>query len=138
MTDYVLRPIGVIHSPYREMEGTPIQPVYGEEARGHVVVDAELLQSRLNLPHTTDLVAALGDPPLAARAEQLVAEQAMRSDAQERARRQRWLQNQLRSEQTFPQSILARFFGNPKCKRKARKKHSEIRTEKRKYEILLV
>ena len=39
-----------------------------------VVVDAELLLSRLNLPRTTDLVAALRELPLAARAERLVLE----------------------------------------------------------------
>jgi tRNA-Thr(GGU) m(6)t(6)A37 methyltransferase TsaA len=40
MTDLLvsLRPIGVIHSPYREQAGTPIQPVYAGATRGQVVV----------------------------------------------------------------------------------------------------
>lgn len=34
-----LVPIGVIRSPFRERSGTPIQPVYGRDALGTVVLD---------------------------------------------------------------------------------------------------
>jgi len=33
-----LRPIGMIHSPYKEPQGTPIQPVFGEKVRGEVEI----------------------------------------------------------------------------------------------------
>lgn len=33
-----LRPIGIIHTPFREPTGTPIQPVYAHEAEGTVEV----------------------------------------------------------------------------------------------------
>ena len=34
-----MRPIGVVHSPFREAGGTPIQPRFGQGVRGHVIVD---------------------------------------------------------------------------------------------------
>ncbi len=37
----VLHPIGVIHTPYREPKGTPIQPGFSRDARGEVVLDEE-------------------------------------------------------------------------------------------------
>ena len=33
-----IRPIGIIHSPYREPMGTPIQPAFADESIGEVVV----------------------------------------------------------------------------------------------------
>jgi tRNA-Thr(GGU) m(6)t(6)A37 methyltransferase TsaA len=33
-----LRPIGVIHTPFKVQEGTPIQPVYAEKAEGTVEI----------------------------------------------------------------------------------------------------
>lgn len=38
MNQIVYRPIGVIHSPYKEQLGTPIQPAYAGDVRGRVVV----------------------------------------------------------------------------------------------------
>jgi tRNA (adenine37-N6)-methyltransferase len=35
------RPVGVIHSPFAEAVGTPIQPCYTQGAEGKVVVDEE-------------------------------------------------------------------------------------------------
>ena len=40
-TDLRLRPIGVIHSPYHEPRGTPIQPAFGGDVRGEVEVFEE-------------------------------------------------------------------------------------------------
>jgi tRNA-Thr(GGU) m(6)t(6)A37 methyltransferase TsaA len=39
MDSLTLRPIGVIRSPFREAPGTPIQPIYGDEFEGEVVVE---------------------------------------------------------------------------------------------------
>jgi len=38
---YPLKPIGVIHSPFRALENMPIQPKGAAEVMGKVVVDAE-------------------------------------------------------------------------------------------------
>jgi len=35
------RPVGIIHTPFKFADGTPIQPVYGTGALGEVVVDEE-------------------------------------------------------------------------------------------------
>jgi hypothetical protein len=32
------RPIGIVHSPFKEQQGTPIQPVFAEIARGKVEI----------------------------------------------------------------------------------------------------
>lgn len=37
---FTLRTIGVVHSPFKEAIGTPIQPVYSEGAEGSVILDA--------------------------------------------------------------------------------------------------
>jgi tRNA-Thr(GGU) m(6)t(6)A37 methyltransferase TsaA len=34
------QPIGVVHSPFKEQQGTPIQPAYGQNARGKVEIFA--------------------------------------------------------------------------------------------------
>ena len=44
-TDLRLRPIGVIHSPYREPQGTPIQPAFGGDVRGEVEVFDEYAEA---------------------------------------------------------------------------------------------
>jgi len=36
--DFVLQPIGVIHSPFKESAGTPIQPRMAEGARGSITI----------------------------------------------------------------------------------------------------
>lgn len=33
-----LQPIGIVHSPFKEQPGTPIQPAYGQNARGKVEI----------------------------------------------------------------------------------------------------
>jgi tRNA (adenine37-N6)-methyltransferase len=38
----VLRPIGVIRTPFKEAAGTPIQPVYGAGVEGEVLLDEAL------------------------------------------------------------------------------------------------
>ncbi|MBN1688574.1 MAG: tRNA (N6-threonylcarbamoyladenosine(37)-N6)-methyltransferase TrmO [Candidatus Omnitrophica bacterium] len=35
-TSVKLKPIGIIHTPYRELEGIPIQSRFGEKSRGHI------------------------------------------------------------------------------------------------------
>ncbi|MBN1567840.1 MAG: tRNA (N6-threonylcarbamoyladenosine(37)-N6)-methyltransferase TrmO [Acidobacteria bacterium] len=40
-----LRPIGIIHSPFSEAAGTPIQPVYGSGVEGTVQVDGEFTEA---------------------------------------------------------------------------------------------
>lgn len=39
-SEIIVQPIGVIRSPHRTAAGTPIQPVYAEQANGEVIVDA--------------------------------------------------------------------------------------------------
>ena len=38
-------PIGVVRSPWTELRGTPIQPVFAKGARGQVVVDPEYAEA---------------------------------------------------------------------------------------------
>lgn len=42
---FMASPIGVILSPWIELRGTPIQPVFAEGARGQVVVDPEYAEA---------------------------------------------------------------------------------------------
>jgi tRNA-Thr(GGU) m(6)t(6)A37 methyltransferase TsaA len=42
MISLKLNPIGVIHTPYLEVEGTPIQPTYAGKTPGTVVVNDDL------------------------------------------------------------------------------------------------
>jgi tRNA-Thr(GGU) m(6)t(6)A37 methyltransferase TsaA len=35
------KPIGIIHTPFTEQSGTPIQPVYGQDAQGEVEIFEE-------------------------------------------------------------------------------------------------
>jgi len=44
-----LRPIGVIHTPHRQAEGTPIQPAFARDAEGRVVLDAALAPALADL-----------------------------------------------------------------------------------------
>jgi tRNA (adenine37-N6)-methyltransferase len=37
--EFVLRPIGVIRSPFQGQAGTPIQPIFAGDAEGRVIVD---------------------------------------------------------------------------------------------------
>jgi tRNA-Thr(GGU) m(6)t(6)A37 methyltransferase TsaA len=43
MSDIVFRPIGVIHSPFKEQAGTPIQSALAGDARGWIDVDPAYL-----------------------------------------------------------------------------------------------
>jgi tRNA (adenine37-N6)-methyltransferase len=36
MSDLIVKPIGTIHSPFKEAKGTPIQPAFAKEAQGVV------------------------------------------------------------------------------------------------------
>ena len=36
--DLLLRPIGVIHTPFKQVEGTPIQPVFAPDTRGTIEI----------------------------------------------------------------------------------------------------
>ena len=38
MKDITYHPIGVIHSPFKEQQGTPIQPVYAGPVQGRIVL----------------------------------------------------------------------------------------------------
>jgi tRNA-Thr(GGU) m(6)t(6)A37 methyltransferase TsaA len=44
-----LHPIGVIHSPFRAADGTPIQPAFAEQAAGTVVLREELEPALLDI-----------------------------------------------------------------------------------------
>ena len=44
-----LKPIGIIHTPFREVEGTPIQPVFAEDAAGTVTVFPEFAEGLKDL-----------------------------------------------------------------------------------------
>jgi len=47
MNEITYRPIGVIHSEFRQQQGTPVQPVFAGQARGWIELDpayAEALQ----------------------------------------------------------------------------------------------
>jgi tRNA (Thr-GGU) A37 N-methylase len=39
---FTYRRIGTIHTPFRQAEGTPIQPVFGAGVEGEVEVDPDL------------------------------------------------------------------------------------------------
>jgi tRNA-Thr(GGU) m(6)t(6)A37 methyltransferase TsaA len=41
MNRMVMNPIGVIHTPFENLEGMPIQPVGAEQIKGQVVVDPQ-------------------------------------------------------------------------------------------------
>jgi len=45
----IFRPIGVIHTPYQEQSGTPIQPAYAGGAEGTVVVYPEFAEGLADL-----------------------------------------------------------------------------------------
>lgn len=44
MNDIKFKPIGIIHSPFKEMKGVPIQPSAGEGIKGTVEVFPEYLK----------------------------------------------------------------------------------------------
>ena len=44
-----LRPIGIIRTPFKRQEGTPIQPRYAEDAVGQVVLDDEFKEGLKDL-----------------------------------------------------------------------------------------
>lgn len=49
-----MTPIGVIHTPFRQMRDTPIQPLGGQEVRGQIVLDpayAEGLADEIGRAH---------------------------------------------------------------------------------------
>jgi len=45
----ILKQIGIIHSPFRQARGTPIQPAFAEGVRGEVHVKAEYAEGLLDL-----------------------------------------------------------------------------------------
>lgn len=47
--DLVLKPIGVIYTPFCEAPGTPIQPAYAEGALGQVVLDEGYVAAALDI-----------------------------------------------------------------------------------------
>lgn len=49
MSELVLRPIGVIHSPFTDQQDTPIQPVYAAGARGTLELEPELAEALRDL-----------------------------------------------------------------------------------------
>lgn len=55
-TTYQLQPIGLIHSPYSELEGMPIQPAAAAGVRGRVVLDPEYAQGTQDLEGFSHLI----------------------------------------------------------------------------------
>jgi tRNA-Thr(GGU) m(6)t(6)A37 methyltransferase TsaA len=49
MSDIVFHPIGVIHSPFKEQAGTPIQSALAGDARGSIDVDPAYVAALLDL-----------------------------------------------------------------------------------------
>jgi tRNA-Thr(GGU) m(6)t(6)A37 methyltransferase TsaA len=49
MPDITYHPIGVIHSPFREQAGTPIQPAFAGPARGRVAIDVAYREALADL-----------------------------------------------------------------------------------------
>ena len=49
MNEIALKPIGVIHSPFKEASGTPIQPCMAEGVKGHVEIFPEYQQGLADL-----------------------------------------------------------------------------------------
>jgi tRNA (adenine37-N6)-methyltransferase len=49
MPTLTLTPIGVIHSPFHEGPGTPVQPVFARDAEGCVVVDEAYVEGLSDL-----------------------------------------------------------------------------------------
>jgi len=48
-TGFVLRAIGVVHSPFKEAVGTPIQPAYAEGAEGTVILEEAYAAALLDI-----------------------------------------------------------------------------------------
>lgn len=46
---FTVKPIGVIHTPFRQSEGAPIQPAFAEGAEGTVVVEPEYAEGLRDL-----------------------------------------------------------------------------------------
>lgn len=49
MTEVIYEPIGIIHSPFKEPKGTPIQPKAGQGMKGTVVVFQEYVEGLADL-----------------------------------------------------------------------------------------
>ncbi len=49
MHTFTGKPIGLIHTPFREAAGTPIQPVFAGDAEGEVAVFEDVLEGLLDL-----------------------------------------------------------------------------------------
>jgi len=43
------KPIGIIHTPFKEIEGVPIQPSAGKGIKGHVVINEEYVDGLFDL-----------------------------------------------------------------------------------------
>lgn len=56
MEPFVVTPIGVIHTPFKNLEGMPIQPVGAEQVRGRVVLEPEYLEGLADIEGFSHLI----------------------------------------------------------------------------------
>ena len=42
-------PIGIIHTPFKEIQGTPIQPLYAKNIKGTIELQSELVEGLIDL-----------------------------------------------------------------------------------------
>jgi tRNA (adenine37-N6)-methyltransferase len=72
---FIMRPIGIIHSPYKEQKGTPIQGVFDDNSEAWIELNSEYAKGMKNLDgfshaillyyfHLSDRVDIVGKPYL--------------------------------------------------------------------------
>ena len=49
MREICFKPVGIIHSPFKEMKGMPIQPAGARGVKGHVAIEAEYVEGLKDL-----------------------------------------------------------------------------------------
>jgi tRNA-Thr(GGU) m(6)t(6)A37 methyltransferase TsaA len=49
MNQVIFKPIGIIHSPFRQIEGMPIQPSAAKGIKGHIVVNEDYIEGLCDL-----------------------------------------------------------------------------------------
>lgn len=54
--DVIFQPIGSIQSPYKDLQGMPIQPAGGSGVRGKVILDPELIDGLVDLDGFSHLI----------------------------------------------------------------------------------
>jgi tRNA-Thr(GGU) m(6)t(6)A37 methyltransferase TsaA len=56
MDRIVMNPIGVIHTPFKTLEGMPIQPIGAEQIKGQVVLDLQFMEGLADIEGFSHLI----------------------------------------------------------------------------------